>query len=154
MRRVERTPEPLEVLIERSYQRLRVRVSHGKLGGGNYTATLIGYGTSFEVGLSPRALGAGVYGSHMTVHELGHVVVNAYFGERDYNAMFQLFQRSPSWRDCFPAAPSSFEDCVPPDEILAEQIAFLGSPRWFRTSYEIPPLAARSALLGELRRVR
>lgn len=154
LNRVEEAPNPLRHLIERSYPALRVRSYDGKLGGGNFTATLIDAdGTRFVVGLSPQSLEPGVAGRHTTMHELGHVVINASFRRRDYSGMLQLLSSSPAWKDCFPSAPRAFEPCVSPDEILAEQLAFLTSPSSFRSSYRIPPLAPREQLLALLRSI-
>ena len=89
----------------------------------------------------------------MTVHELGHVVVNGFFEPRDWQRAFGVFSSSAWWRDCFPAPQGSFDPCVGDDEILAEQIAFMGSPSWLRTSYKVPPLATPAQMSAILRRV-
>jgi hypothetical protein len=151
--RVALAPAPLRRLIEAAYPVLRVVPSHRELAGGsNYTVTVIdARGTRFVVALSPEVLAAGPGGLHATMHELGHVIINRFFGPRDYSGAFTLFMSSPAWEDCFPAAPTSLETCVSPDEILAEQIAFLVSSRSFRSSYGIPPLAIRTDMLDRLR---
>jgi hypothetical protein len=154
LHRVDAAPPVLRRLIKDIYPRLRVRTSHGKLGGGNRTITIINRGPyKFAVALSERTLGPGIYGRHMTMHELGHVVTNAYFDEADYGNAFELFGSSPRWRDCFPSQPGALDPCVGSDEILAEQIAFLVPPRSFRTTYGVPPLASRRAMERLLRSV-
>lgn len=152
LERVGSAPRPLRRLIERAYPLLTVKLYRGDLGGGNYTATIIDAdGIRFTVALSPRSLRAGTPGDHMTLHELGHVIVNKFFNRHDYGGMFELFAASPAWLGCFPSAEPRGEPCVGPDEILADQLAYLGSDPRFRSSYGIPPLALPSELIERLR---
>ena len=60
LHRVDSAPPVVRRLVLGVYPRLRVRTSHGKLGGGNRTITIINRGPyKFAVALSNRTLGPG-----------------------------------------------------------------------------------------------
>src|SRR5262245_6702672 len=60
LERVDRAPGPFREAIAASYPELRVKRSHSKLGGGNYTATYPSTeGTRFVVALDRRTLSPG-----------------------------------------------------------------------------------------------
>jgi len=150
LERVRRAPGPFSQAVAANYGRLRVMRARSKIGGGDYSvASISGEGTRFTVALSPRALKPGHWGDHMTAHELGHVIINAVFDGAAWVDAFELFGLSGNWHDCFADAGAE-GGCVPPDEILADQLAFYATGySAARSAYRVPPLANRDAF-GDL----
>lgn len=92
------------------------------------------------------------FGSFIAAHELGHLFDLSGLtlgGERE---LWRQFARSPRYRRCFPGqyGPNS---CIPKEEVLADQFAFVMTGQWTtRSGYGIPPLISRRAFLRVLRR--
>lgn len=139
-----------KLLIRRLGDRLAIRASASELGGGYYTETLIsGARVRFVVHLAPQSLSSLgrdsneiSWDTHMLWHELGHVITNAYFTQKLYSSAFSIFSSSELWQECFPDATNQEPgSCVPPDEILADQLAFWATGnREARSPRNVPPL--------------
>jgi len=142
--RVNDAPAPYRRLLEATYPRIKLKASSDF---GSYVVNR-GEGASqrFTVFLDPPTRDRGKYGDHLTVHELGHVVANRYFDEPDYQRFFELFRRSPNWRECFETGSPDIP-CVFREEVLADQLAFYANGDLeFRSSYDVPPLASAAEI--------
>ena len=139
--RVNAAPSPYRALAKAAYPRMKVKASSEYVNGSYVVNRGQAPNQRFVVFLDLMTRRAGEYGDHLTVHELGHVVANLNFDEADYARFFELFRRSPEWRECFETGVEGIP-CVPREEVLADQLAFYATGVLsFRSSYNVPPLA-------------
>lgn len=144
--RVNAAPLPYKSLVRAAYPRIKVR-ANAEYANGSY---VVNKGEApnqrFVVFLDLMTRKPGEYGDHLTVHELGHVIANLHFDEADYSRFFELFRRSPEWRECFETGVEEIP-CVPREEVLADQLAFYATGELaFRSSYNVPPLAGAAEM--------
>jgi hypothetical protein len=114
-------------LLDQLGKRLTITIGNQNISNGYYTETFIGAKKlEFRLSLSKDFFKKGRYDfhTHMLWHEAGHVITNSYFSLNLYKRSFNIFKKSPRWQDCFIDPTSKEGDCVPTDEILADQIAF------------------------------
>jgi hypothetical protein len=124
-----------------------VTVSRKSCGGGaesgDSCATWVDVPLRYTVWISPYDFGAPNATRFVALHELGHIVEFLGLDSTGYAAFKALFERSPSWRGCF---PDHFGDghCVPLAEIFADQFAYwtTGFAHDPEGGYGDPPLAS------------
>lgn len=145
-RQLERAPFDLRRLVRLAAPHLKLRRGHrSEPGRGTWSFALHGDGLlRITVSLAPVIARSGETGRHVLMHELGHAIEIATFGDADRERLDGLLRESPHWRDCFEMADGA---CAPPREVVAEQLAFWAAgDRSVRTGYAVPPLLSRAAM--------
>ena len=138
-------------LLRATYKRVTISATYDS---GSYVERKQRKGRDrFVVYLDPQARRRGDYASHMTLHELGHVIANEWFDREDYERFFDLFRESPDYQECFETEPGYPIPCDFDTEVLADQIAFYATGNLkIRSPYDIPPLAERPQMAAAIRR--
>ena len=151
LERVKEAPAPYRRLLRATYPRVEIQASY-EYNASSVTTKMRGGRKHYVVLLDVLTRKGGAYGDHLTVHELGHVIANEWFDRADYKRFFNLFRRSPDWRDCFETEPGYPIPCDLDTEILADQLAFYATGnRKIRSSYDIPPLADAASMARAIR---
>ncbi len=151
LERVRDAPRPYRRLLRATYPQVVVRASY-EYNASSVTTRKRGGEKRYIVDLDVLARKGGAFADHLTLHELGHVIANEWFDDADYERFFDLFRRSPNWRDCFKTEPGYPIPCDLDTEILADQLAFYATGNLkVRSSYDIPPLADRRSMAEAIR---
>jgi hypothetical protein len=125
--RLQQAKPSIRALIKNLETRVTIKPSRCSLGGGYYTESVLGSGPKrYVVYLRRQSLRSqSPYYRHMFWHELGHVLINAYFSPVQFRRTISLLEQSQEWMNCFPDQTNPLPDsCVPEEEIVADQLAF------------------------------
>jgi len=118
------------------------RACGGAGEGGDSCATWVDVPLRYTIWISPYDISVPAASRFVALHELGHIVEFIGLDGAAYAAFRTLFERSPSWRKCFPDSYGGGR-CVPLTEIFADQFAYwaTGFKHDPEGGYGDPPLA-------------